>query len=92
VRNQDACQAANNQWAEIMLGADKGYNAQEFIDACAKMKVIPHVAQNTSGRSSAVFGSVAASEGYAISMLKRKLIEQNYGLAKTVGRICQVMV
>ena len=88
----DARQAANNPLAEITLGADKGYDAQEFIDACSEMKVIPHVAQNTSGRSSAVPGAIAASKGYAISAQKRKLIEQGFGWAKTVGRIRQVMV
>lgn len=39
---------------EVTLGADKGYDAQEFIDACLAMNVTPHVAQNKSGRKSAV--------------------------------------
>jgi hypothetical protein len=56
------------------------------------MNVIPHVAQNTSGRRSAVPDAIAASAGYAISVQKRKLIEQGFGWAKTVGRIRQVMV
>lgn len=56
------------------------------------MKVTPHVAQNTSGRSSAVPDTIAASQGYAISVQKRKLIEQGFGRGKTVGRIRQVMV
>lgn len=73
----DARQAADNPQAEIMLGADKGYDAQEFIDALQEMNVIPHVAQNTSGRRSAEPDAIAASEGYAISVQKRKLIEQS---------------
>lgn len=56
------------------------------------MSVIPHVAQDTSGRRSAVPDTIAASAGYAISVQKRKLIEQGFGWAKTVGRIRQVMV
>ena len=36
--------------------------------------------------------AVAASAGYAISVQKRKLIEQGFGWAKTVGCIRQVMV
>jgi len=88
----DARQAADNPQAEITLGADKGYDAQEFIDALQEMNVIPHVAQNTSGRRSAVPDAIAASEGYAISVQKRKLIEQGFGWAKTVGHIRQVMV
>jgi IS5 family transposase len=88
----DARQAAEDASAEITLGADKGYDAQEFIEACQQMKVTPHVAQHTSGRRSAVPDTIAASVGYAISQQKRKLIEQGFGWAKTVGRIRQVMV
>ena len=88
----DARQAADNPQTEITLGADKGYDAKEFIDALQEMSVTPHVAQNTSGRRSAVPDTIAASAGYAISVQKRKLIEQGFGWAKTVGRIRQVMV
>jgi IS5 family transposase len=88
----DARQAAEDANAEITLGADKGYDAQEFIEACQEMKVTPHVAQNTSGRRSAVPDAIARSVGYAISQQKRKLIEQGFGWAKTVGRMRQVMV
>ncbi|MDO8774546.1 MAG: IS5 family transposase [Burkholderiaceae bacterium] len=88
----DAVQATDHPNAEITLGADKGYDAKEFIEALQAMNVIPHVAQNTSGRHSAVPDAIAASAGYAISVQKRKLIEQGFGWAKTVGRIRQVMV
>jgi hypothetical protein len=50
--------------------ADKGYDAQEFIEACQQMKVRPHVAQNTSGRRSAVPDTIASSVGYAVSQQK----------------------
>lgn len=36
--------------------------------------------------------TIAASQGYVLSQRKRKLIEQGFGWAKTVGRIRQVMV
>lgn len=88
----DARQAANNPQAEITLGADKGYDAKEFIDACIEMSVVPHVAQNTTRRRSAVPDAIAATRGYAISIQKRKLIEQGFGWAKTVGGMRQVMV
>jgi transposase len=77
---------------EITLGADKGYDAAEFIQALQDMKVTPHVAQNTSNRKSAVPDEIAATEGYGISMQKRKLIEQGFGWAKFIGPIRQVMV
>jgi transposase len=88
----DARQALGDDEREITLGADKGYDAKEFIDACVAMKVTPHVAQNTSGRKSAVPDEIAQTEGYATSQRKRKLIEQGFGWAKTVGGIRQVMV
>lgn len=88
----DACQEAARPQASITLGADKGYDAPEFIEALQKMNISPHVAQNTSGRSLAVPEAIAASAGYAVSQQKRKLIEQGFGWAKTVGAIGQVMV
>lgn len=88
----DAAQVKGDPEVEITLGADKGYDAKEFIDALAQLKVTPHVAQNTSGRSSAVPDSIASTVGYQISQQKRKLIEQGFGWAKAVGNIRQVMV
>jgi hypothetical protein len=89
---RDAHPATASPDVEVTLGADQGYNAPEFVQACQDMGVIPHVAQNTSGRRSAVPDAIAASEGYALSQRKRKLIEQGFGWAKTVGGIRQVMV
>ena len=88
----DARQVLPDEQTAITLGADKGYDAKEFIDACIEMKVTPHVAQNTSGRSSAMPEAIAQTDGYAVSQQKRKLIEQGFGWAKTVGGIRQVMV
>ena len=56
------------------------------------MNVTPHVAQNISGRRSAVPDAIVATPGYAISQQKRKRIEQGFGWAKTIGRVRQVMV
>ena len=81
-----------NPEGEITLGADKGYDAAEFIKALQDMKVTPHVAQNKSNRKSAVPDEIATTEGYGISMQKRKLIEQGFGWAKFIGPIRQVMV
>lgn len=87
----DAKQVADEK-AQITLGADKGYDAAEFIEALTEMKVVPHVAQNTSNRRSAVPEHIAATDGYVISQQKRKLIEQGFGWAKFIGPIRQVMV
>ena len=88
----DARQAMVDPEREITLGADKGYDAAEFVQACQAMNVVPHVAQNKSGRSSAVPETIAQSVGYSISQQKRKLIEQGFGWAKSVGGMRQVMV
>ena len=87
----DAVQAAAGD-AQVTLGADKGYDAAEFVEALREMKVVPHVAQNTANRRSAIPDDIASSDGYAISQRKRKLIEQGFGWAKFIGQIRQVMV
>jgi hypothetical protein len=78
--------------ARMTPDADKGYDAQEFIEALDKLGVQAHVAQNKSGRRSAVSDKDAATPGHAISLQKRKRIEQGFGWAKTVGGMRQVLV
>jgi len=40
----------------ITLGADKAYDTQDFVNELRSMNATPHVAQNTSGRTSAIDG------------------------------------
>lgn len=40
----------------ITLGSDNAYGAGDFVNELRSMNVTPHVAQNTSGRSSAIDG------------------------------------
>jgi len=54
--------------------------------------VAPRVAQNKSGRRSAVADEIAQHDGYRLSLQRRKRIEQGLGWAKTVGQVRQVMV
>ena len=49
------------------------------------MRVTPHVAQNTYGRSSAIDGRTTRHGGYAISQRIRKRIEEAFGWIKTVA-------
>jgi hypothetical protein len=76
---------------QLTLGADKGYDAAEFIKALQDIQVTPHIAQNKSCRASALHDAIAATEGYAICQQNRKLIEQGFGWGKFVGPIRQVM-
>jgi hypothetical protein len=69
----------------ITLGADKGYDAREFIDRLRERNVTPHVAMNVSNRRSAIDQRTARHDGYAISQRRRKRVEEIFGWLKTVG-------
>ena len=69
----------------ITLGADKAYDAEDFVNELRSMTVTPHVAQNTSGRSSAIDRRTTRHGGYAISQCIRKRIEEAFSWIKTVA-------
>src|SRR3984885_9159190 len=69
----------------VMLGADKAYDAEDFVNELRSMKVTPHVAQNTSRRSSAIDGRTTRHSGYAVSRRVRKRIEEASGWMKTIA-------
>ncbi|SCB50967.1 Transposase DDE domain-containing protein [Bradyrhizobium yuanmingense] len=69
----------------ITLGADKAYDAEDFVNELRSMNVTPHVAQNTSGRSSAIDGRTTRHGGYAVSQRIRKRIEEAFGWINTVA-------
>jgi len=66
------------------LGADKGYDTKDFVASVRGLGVTPHVAQNTSGRASAVDTRTTRHPGYAISQRTRKRVEEIFGWVKTV--------
>lgn len=74
----------NPQAGQVTVGADKGYDAQEFVEQCRLYDITPHIAQNTS-RKSAVDDRTTRHPGYAISQRIRKRVEEIFGWAKTVG-------
>ncbi|CAJ0855759.1 hypothetical protein AMST5_04209 [freshwater sediment metagenome] len=69
----------------ITLAADKGYDAEDFVNELRSMRVTPHVAQNVSGRSSAIDRRTARHAGYGLSQRIRKRIEEGFGWIKTVA-------
>jgi len=69
----------------ITLGADKGYDTQDFVGDLRKRNVTPHVAQNESGRRSAIDGRTTSWGGYRVSQRIRKRVEEIFGWIKTVG-------
>lgn len=55
------------------------------MDALRSLKITPHVAQNDTNRKSAIDGRTTHHPGYAVSMRKRKRVEEIFGWMKTVG-------
>jgi len=69
----------------LTLGADKGYDAQDLVMELRELNVRPHIAQNTSGRRSAIDRRTTRHRGYAMSQRVRKRIEEAFGWIKTVA-------
>jgi transposase len=69
----------------ITLGADKGYDAADFVEELRTINVRPHVARNTSGRRSSIDRRTTRHPGYAASQRIRKRIEEAFGWIKTVA-------
>jgi hypothetical protein len=65
----------------ITVGADKLYDARSFVTAARALGVIPHVAQNTTGRRSNIDGRTTRHRGYEASLRIRK----RFGWMKAVG-------
>lgn len=80
------------------LGADKGYDAEGFVEALKDKKIVPHIAiqghasKRGKPRKTAVPQAVAASDSYAISQRKRKRIEEIFGWMKTTAGLHQLKV
>ncbi|HEX8414780.1 MAG TPA: IS5 family transposase [Sphingomicrobium sp.] len=69
----------------ITLGADRGYDAADFVEELRTLSVRPHVAQNVSRRRSAIDRRTTRHPGYAASLRARKRIEEAFGWIKTVA-------
>ena len=69
------------------LGADKGYDTPDFVAGVRACHTTPHVAPNVHARkpTSAVDGRTTRHPGFAVSQVKRKLVEEGFGWGKTIG-------
>jgi len=67
------------------VAADKGFDTADFVAGMRALTVTPHVAQNDTGRRSAIDGRTTRHPGYAISQRFRKRVEEGFGWFKTVG-------
>jgi transposase len=81
----DMIQAFADRPVAITLGADKGYDAADFVEELRTMNVRPHVAQNTNGRRSAIDKRTTRHPGYGASQRIRKRIEETFGWTKTIA-------
>ncbi len=61
----------------LTLGADKGFDAAEFVADLRQACVTPHVAQKS--RHSAIDGRTTRHDGYALFVKRRKRIEEAFG-------------
>jgi len=67
------------------LGADKGYDAAEFVAELRDRNITAHVAQNDTNRRSAIDARTTHHSGYETSQRIRKRIEEAFGWMKTIG-------
>jgi hypothetical protein len=74
-----------NRAKNVTLAGDKGFDTQDFVAELREINVTPHVAQNISGRRSAIDGRTTRHPGYEVSLRIRKRIEEAFGWAKTVA-------
>ncbi|MEO6981542.1 MAG: transposase, partial [Edaphobacter sp.] len=74
----------------ITLGADKAFDAKNFVDAARKLNVTVHVTKNDKKRRSNLDRRTTRHVGYAISLSRRWLIEKSFGWMKQTGPLRQV--
>jgi len=67
------------------LAGDKNYDTRQCVADLRERGVTPHVAQNTSGRSSAIDARTTRHAGYGVSQRLRKRVEEIFGWMKTIG-------
>ena len=70
--------------SRITLGADKGYQEEEFLRALRRRGVLPHVAEYKPSKhwKNGLREEERQSPGFALSQLARKLVEQVFGWGK----------
>ena len=74
-----------NRLCAITLAVDRGDDAADFVEELRGMNVRPQVAQNISGRRSAIDRRTRRHLGYAKSQRMRKRIEEAFGWIKTIA-------
>jgi transposase len=76
----------------ITVGADKAYDAKDFVTAARALNVTPHITKNDTGRRSNMDGRTTRHAGYGISLSCRWLVEKPFGWLKQTAGLAQVKV
>ena len=74
----------------VPRGGDRNYATRDLVATVRERKSTPHVAQNTTSRSSAMEGRTTRHAGYASSQQKRKRVEPSFGWRKMIGLLKKV--
>src|SRR6202795_3461728 len=75
----------------VTAGGDKGYDTADFVAECRPLGVTPQVAQKDGRRGgSPIDARTTRHEGYRISQIKRKRIEECFGWLKTIALLRKV--
>jgi len=74
----------------ITLGADKAYDAKDFVNTVRELGVTPHVTQNNTNRRSAIDERTTRHARYRVSLSKRWLVEKPFGWMKQIGGLRKV--
>jgi transposase len=69
----------------ITVGADKAYDAKDFVTAARQLNVTVHVTKNDKGRRSNIDRRTTRHSGYGISLSRRWLVEKTFGWLKQTG-------
>ncbi len=69
------------------LGADKGYDTDDFVEGVRALGITAYVSPNVHSRRqrSAIDRRTTRHAGFALSQRKRKLVEEGFGWGKVVG-------
>ena len=72
------------------MGADKAYDAEDFVRTVRELNVTPHIVRNDNHRRSNLDRRTTRHRGYARSLSRRWLIEKGFGWLKQTGLLRQV--
>jgi transposase len=69
----------------ITVGGDRNFDTRDFVAGLRRLGAVPHVAQNTTGRRSAIDGRTTRHAGYRQSQGARHRIEEVFAWVKTIA-------